>query len=269
MTKRKLDVEVYVQAVNPAQAKELLATGTNYRGKCSARAIAAYRRQMEMGRWKIGAPIMLDEEHRLLDGFTRMTAVAEGSLTVDFIVLDGIPSSVVDTLDNNQVRKATAVLSNVCGVRAYASMMAGIIKGIVQLPYHPVIILNGDMASLYELYRPTVDWTIEHFATKAGGHVKIAVMVAFARAHLFTPKTKHEQLSRMAHDYIEQTWDAHSPLRLLSLYITRNDTSVGGGSQSDLYLRAARAIVGCLNGETISQLKAGTDPFPCESPFPS
>ena len=258
--KRHLDVSVYIEQVTPARAKELLASGENPRGKSSPRIVAAYVRMMLAGLWKVGAPIMLDEKQALMDGFTRCAAVVQANKTIAFLVIDGVPRDVADTLDNGQPRPKDSALA-VCGVRQYAKMMASLIINIVKMPFRNVVVKNADMKPLYELYQTTLEWAVGIFGGKAQGIVKIAVVSAFARAHLAGADAA--ALTALAHNYIGQTWEPKSPLRLLSLYIANNPKAGG----SDLYLRAARAVQACLAGETLGCLKAGDDPFPCDSPL--
>lgn len=101
-------MKTYVRAMTPADARRLLETQVRNRS-VSRNTVIKYQTDMREGLWVFnGEPIRFDENGRLLDGQHRLHAVAgmPEEFSVDFLIIEGLPSS--SQLSMDQGRKRTA-----------------------------------------------------------------------------------------------------------------------------------------------------------------
>ncbi len=270
MARKKLDVEVYLEDVTPTRAKDMLADSTNVRSRLTLPMVSAYARTMKAKRWLVGPPLMFDGAEHLLDGFHRLHAVIEASVTAQFLVIEGLDPQMVVALDGGLRRKKSDVLRATAGVENYNRLVAGLLGGMMRMPKRAnLTILNSDIEPLYDLFRPTVDWCLEVFAGHMSHHVKTAVAVAFAKAHA-AEVAPDELLRYIAERYILMQFEGpHDPMRRLNLRVmasmSRCDTRM---SQAALYSLSAAAIMHSINKKDSKQLKPlMEDPFQIDTPF--
>jgi hypothetical protein len=66
---------------------------------------------MSLGRWKFNGDTICLNGDRLIDGQHRLMAVVKSGVTIDALVVDGLPSDVFDTKDIGKQRTAADTLS--------------------------------------------------------------------------------------------------------------------------------------------------------------
>lgn len=100
-----------VEIITPAIAEEYLKRNTLNR-KMSKHRVAYYASQMKAGRWQLnGQAIIFDTEGNLLDGQQRLAAVIKSGCPIQVIVIRGISSTTMGTIDTGKARTAGDVFA--------------------------------------------------------------------------------------------------------------------------------------------------------------
>lgn len=102
-----------IATITPADAKPLLERF--FAGpKVDQRLLQAYSKDMQEGRWILnGAPLVISDDDRVLDGRLRLLACVQSGASFDTLIVEGISSNSYETID--AVRKRT--LADVLSVR--------------------------------------------------------------------------------------------------------------------------------------------------------
>ena len=240
---------------NKQQAEKILKNHTNYRKPNKSR-VQAYAKAMKEGSWKL-SDIKFDENGNLVDGQHRLLAVIESDAVVKFAVITGWPSDSTDTLDNNQPRTKSQVVSAERGIkngRVIMSLVTGMEFGT-----EPRLILNSEALSSYDTYG---DIANEVYKTMDGKFKAAMHGLAFARAIIKYPNRKKEILEaavKMCSFQFEEK--RMSGLKLYSRLVL-GFTHMKRLDRADAYMRCARGIIGYLNDEDLGKLC-----LPKEDPF--
>lgn len=124
-------METYVMSLTPADASYMLDTQEKNR-PISHRVVDKYRSDMSEGLWVFtGDPIRFDEDGHLLDGQHRLTSLAgmhEG-FSLDFLIIEGLPTSTQLSMDQGRKRTAGSQLS-LLGVKE-GNIVASAVKTII------------------------------------------------------------------------------------------------------------------------------------------
>lgn len=101
-------LRVSVELITPEIAKEyLFSQGTNR--NINDRRVSDYVLRMARGEWKIGQPLIFDENDCLIDGQHRLRAVIKYGKPIEFAVIKGVPNDSKSVLDIGQRRTATQI----------------------------------------------------------------------------------------------------------------------------------------------------------------
>jgi hypothetical protein len=102
-----------IARVTPADAMPLLER-FHAGAKVDQRQLQAYSHDMQEGRWVLnGAPLVLSDEGRVLDGRLRLLACVQSGSSFDTLIVEGISAASYETID--AVRKRT--LADVLAIR--------------------------------------------------------------------------------------------------------------------------------------------------------
>lgn len=129
-----LPTDAQILLVTPEMASDWLSMRTypNNR-RISPSVVGKYLRDMAEGRWKVArnAGLIFDTEGKIIDGQHRLTAVANGQVTVAFWVYPNEPRDTFDVLDQNFRRQASQLLRlpNATVVAAGARYLAALADG--------------------------------------------------------------------------------------------------------------------------------------------
>ena len=94
----------YVMDISPEVAESMLSENSRNR-KIDKYRVALYATQMQEGKWRLnGEPIILSESGSLLNGQHRLSAVIASGVTIKSLVVNGIPDSDFDTIDQGKPR---------------------------------------------------------------------------------------------------------------------------------------------------------------------
>lgn len=103
-------IKIKALMIGPEMADKLLADRGPNRAVSSA-VIAKYARDIEAGRWQLnGQTIKIDSDGRLLDGQHRLEAVKKAMKAIPAIVVEGLPTDVINSLDIGRKRSMNDVL---------------------------------------------------------------------------------------------------------------------------------------------------------------
>ncbi len=92
-------MRVEVRSIGPEEAQRLLEGQTRNR-RIRRGHVRQMARAMQNGEWcQNGEAIKLDTEGRLRDGQHRLTAIVESGITVEMLVIDGLPPESQETMD--------------------------------------------------------------------------------------------------------------------------------------------------------------------------
>lgn len=104
-------MKINVMDVSPEQASEWLKNNDHNRN-LNAKIVADYARQMTDGRWHLnGEAIKISEDGVLLDGQHRLAAVVASGVSIEMLLVEGLPTETQDTMDSGRKRTAADVLS--------------------------------------------------------------------------------------------------------------------------------------------------------------
>lgn len=105
-----LDQQVSVELITPDVAHEMLGRNTHNRNPRKA-TVSAYARDMLNGDWRWnGESIKFASDGTLLDGQHRLMAVIESGVSVQTLVIRGLPNEVQETVDGGAKRTFSDVL---------------------------------------------------------------------------------------------------------------------------------------------------------------
>lgn len=104
-------VTTTVERIGPKDAERLLASNERNR-HLKRNAVSSLARSMADGRWILnGEAIKVSAEGDLLDGQHRMAAVVESGVTIETVVVRGLPAKTQDTIDVGIKRSLADVLT--------------------------------------------------------------------------------------------------------------------------------------------------------------
>lgn len=124
------------EVITPAEAKELLANNRVNR-KLRPGVVAAYRRDMESGRWDegTGEPIQISQTGGLMNGQHRMTSLAGSSCTgVEFLVVRGLEDVSQTMMDQGAQRGVADALKISQGTVKNVAIVASLTRWMVAHP---------------------------------------------------------------------------------------------------------------------------------------
>lgn len=99
---------VTTELITPEIAREYLSSqGANR--DINDKRISDYALRMSRGEWKIGQPLILDENDCLIDGQHRLMAVIKYKKPVEFAVIRGVPNDSKTVLDIGQQRSVIQI----------------------------------------------------------------------------------------------------------------------------------------------------------------
>lgn len=119
------DLTIEVVMVTPEMAKEWLQLNRLNR-PLKRRLVERYARDMARGNWRVnGEPVIFSKSGVLLNGQHRLTAIAEGSVTVALTIVRGVDESTFNTFDSGGGRTTSDVLG-VLGERNQSTLTAAL-----------------------------------------------------------------------------------------------------------------------------------------------
>lgn len=107
-------LRVSVELITPEMAREyLFSQGTNR--NINSTRVSDYVLRMSRGEWKIGQPIIFDENDCLIDGQHRLKAVIKYGKPVEFATMKGVPNDSKTVIDIGQ-RRTTSQIAKLSGI---------------------------------------------------------------------------------------------------------------------------------------------------------
>ncbi len=127
------NVSTSVEYITPAFASMILEKNKNNRPLPKTH-VKFLKHAIERGEWVFnGEPIIIDSDGNLLDGQCRLTAVAQSGVSIQSLVVKGIPREVFDTIDQGKSRSAADILA-ISGEKNTA-LLGGILRSIYLINY--------------------------------------------------------------------------------------------------------------------------------------
>jgi hypothetical protein len=121
-------MQCQIVEVTPALAEKWLKQN-NHNRNIRDRAVLAYARDMEAGRWaENGEAIKFAADGTLLDGQHRLTAIALAGVTIKMLVITGLANSTQETMDAGS-RRSTADAFGLRG-EANSSVLASVARRV-------------------------------------------------------------------------------------------------------------------------------------------
>jgi hypothetical protein len=98
-------MNVKLTIVTPEWAKETLKKNLGNR-PLNAQHVDKLAKEMTNGRWKVNGDTICLNDNRIIDGQHRLHAVIQSGVTIETLVVEGLPSDVFDTKDVGKKRSA-------------------------------------------------------------------------------------------------------------------------------------------------------------------
>lgn len=118
-------MEVTIKQITPALAKSMLERNTGNR-TVNQDHVLMLAREMSLGRWKLNGDTICMNGERMIDGQHRLLAVVKSGVTIETLVVEGLPSDVFNTKDIGKKRTAADTLS-VLGENQCKSLAAALV----------------------------------------------------------------------------------------------------------------------------------------------
>lgn len=250
--------------ITPELGKDILSNHNNYR-RLNAKRVRVYMDSMVNGGWRLSQPILFDENGKLCDGQHRIQAVIDSGIPQWFIIICGIPSESISSLDNGQPRTANQVLMFERS-DAY-SRAAQIVRAIKLMPNHKFqVLLNSELPELWDKYYEYVSFVCTLIPTKQKGFSKSGFNAALARSLMCNP-SKREKIETLVREAMSGDFNKSiNSGSLMKLLLSSGNT--GTNDISDLYLKSSRVIKAEIDGVRISKIYTPTeDLFPLPERF--
>jgi hypothetical protein len=136
-----------VISITPEIARQMLDTSPGNRTLRNA-TVHHYSMAMKRGEWIVGQPLEFDCNGQLRNGHHRLNAVIDSGLTIDFMVVTGLPTDAFKVMDIGLTR----TMSDVIGIKSYTIQEATLV------------------CSMFSVFKPTpkqietmcmANWTID------------------------------------------------------------------------------------------------------------
>lgn len=246
----KCPVKMYIAVITPALAMELLGGAANYRPAMQT-IINKYAGIMRDRGWKISQPLFIRwdpirKRWVVQDGGHRLGAVVVSNTPQAFIVIEGLDDDSIPTLDVGKGREPWHILRGT-GVLDEPQYRATILRRIlVGNTAGSTSVPSIYVRALYSIYEPVINLVVEALPSK-GGMTRSAVVGAFARAFLFYPKSRHQEIKDIALKLRSGIFGKKDKaLKALHHDLVTNNWMFGGSGMQDLYGRTALAIKATL-----------------------
>lgn len=161
MSQSTPNIKITIVTITPQYAEELL--GRNPRNRIlRPRNLANLERAMLNGEWELnGEAIKVDTDGFVLDGQHRLHAVVNTGVSIQTILVEGLPSETQDTMDTGKSR----TLADILQIRgeANATALAALIRRVVLVERHglPVAFLSST-AGYVLTNRECLEWFEEN-----------------------------------------------------------------------------------------------------------
>jgi predicted XRE-type DNA-binding protein len=186
-----------IETITPKRANELLADKHKNR-PLKAQAIDQFAADMKAGRWEMnGQPIIISDEGRLSDGQNRMAAIVQSGVTIDLLVVYGVPAERMATMDTGTKRSVADVL----GMRDVPN--ATLVGSIARTAY---AFISG-----MTIYQSPSKTAVVDFVSK---HPHVETVAAYTKRVNAAPQsafgaviflaTESRRLDKEAHEFVEQ-----------------------------------------------------------------
>lgn len=119
-----------VERITPALAAKYLATNVGHQRNVTMSHVTHLRQQMEASQWKMtGEPIIFDADGMLSDGQHRLLALVAAKVTLEFMVVRGVPSDSFVAMNRGKSRSS----GNVFAIRGIknSNNMAACVSGVL------------------------------------------------------------------------------------------------------------------------------------------
>lgn len=110
-TTQQVPVQSSVEMISPAEAHKLLSQHPRNR-RLSRNRVNSLARAMTAGQWVFdGQPIRIDNQGSLVDGQHRLNALIAADMTLPFLVVRGVPTESMATMDTGKSRSFGDILT--------------------------------------------------------------------------------------------------------------------------------------------------------------
>lgn len=156
-----------LKTITPEWAKSMLERNVGNRA-LNRIHVENLAREMKKGRWKVNGDTICVNEQKLIDGQHRLNAVVLSGVTIQSLVVEGLPSDVFDTKDVGKRRSAGDTLS-VAGKKNAFRLAATLIlvdKYFTGRADRSVNYSNTEVEALLEKYPRVEDSILSGVSTK-------------------------------------------------------------------------------------------------------
>lgn len=253
-----------IEMISPAQAKEYLERAIPNR-RINDGTVTRYADDMQAGRWiNNGQPLVFNEAGQLLDGQHRLRAVIVSGRTMAFLVVRGVPSVAMETLDTGRSRSTQDVLSlkgykNAASIAAAARIIWNYAAsvGVTYTPSKPTLVKFIDNHPKFVL--DAVPW-VEGHKQNLFPRAPVAAVLALA--------TESAQLNDEAKKFADGIFygeglykgDARFTLRRFMESLRARHTYSGSSVTVPVFAATARAWTAYSQGQSLEALKFAPNP---------
>jgi hypothetical protein len=234
-----MNITTSIEVITPQKAMELLAFNTSNRNP-SPRHVRILADEMKSGAFKLnGDAIRVGVSGRILDGQHRLMAIIQSGISIETLVIRGLPDGVFDTIDNLCKRRDNVTIFQLKG-ELHCATLNGAIAFVLRYK-------TGDMYGNRKLSATAADAALKQYPSirdsvsiSINGAKKIMTPSMLAGLH-FLFSEKNEELANVFVDGICDGFDMekHQNFHMLRERLIANQ---GGVSRMNTVFMAALSV---------------------------
>lgn len=242
-----------LEKITPAKAEGYLNVNKANR-KLREGVAERYAHDMKTGNWtECPVPISFFEDGDVADGQHRLWAIVESGVTIQFLVLRGLPREAGLNIDTGLGR---SVVDNarISGLDDGLSNILVAMAGFYELGAPKRGLTNSDRVAIIDRYRDVLDWAVANGPTGKGiRNTPILCAVARARAH----GVDEERLKAFCVVLSKGLSNGSEDAAAISLrnYVMARDRRLAHQEGRDLFMKTMNAIHYFLRRRSLNIIK--------------
>lgn len=238
--------------MTPEWATELLRSNSNNRGLSKTRA-KSFAKQIQKGKWrKTGQGISVASNGRLLDGQTRLTAVAQSGISTSMVVAWNCDEDSFSVFDTGRARSATDVLK-IAGCEQHQNIISAGLRLAIPLIEDPEAyfaisqgITNEEILNLWEQNKEQCEWCANTASSVHNQFKTFSKSIYFTFLYLAANKGwEYHQLTDFSDMFASGAdLESNSPILAYRQYVNNNFLKCNMNQQR---LASLASLIRCFN----------------------
>lgn len=238
-----------IATVIPNQASAWLEPNINRNNRNLSRPlVASYANEMREGRWVVGSPIMFNAKGELIDGQHRLAAIVEYGKGVPFAIMENVPDSAREVIDQGRGRNVSDLLRMIYGQNR-SSLVTGAIRSLDQFIHDYKFKLSvGHALEMIERYKGGIDWAVENVPGRTL-YTSSPIVGSMIYAHKTAPASVDMFARRF---FVGDSLPATSPILVVRNQLQRMGILLYRDQKREAFMIVLHAIYKAMRNESMS-----------------